>query len=117
MTLAEINTLGIVAMPDPEIGMGVTEYPHYGPESSARTPHTVVRIISATSVAVQQDRGIRLDDGDGHGQVYRYERLRSAPENILTKRRNGWWIPAGETMRHGRRFALGMREFYRDPLL
>ena len=96
--------------PAPEVGMGATHMMY-----SDRQPYTVIRVLSPTRILVQADRAIRADtNGQSESQTYDYQPDPQGVVLVLSRRRNGRWIPAGLTMYQGS-FCLGIREAYRDP--
>jgi len=95
----------------PEIGMGVTQRLF-----SDSYPYTIIDIIDAKTILIQQDSAIRTDsNGMSDMQDYIYERNQHGPKMLLTKRRDGKWRPKNvrkskyETVYH-----LGFRKKYYD---
>ena len=104
------QTSDVTGMPDPEIGMGVTEFGF-----SDRSPYTVVKILSPKKIVVQADDYKRVDkNGMSESQAYTYTMNPNGATRILTHRKNGWWIPQGSPMKDSTRFGLGSRDRYYD---
>ena len=104
-----VRTHGVTGMPDPEVGMGATEFMF-----SDRKPHTVIEVVSAKKIVVQGDDYERTDkNGMSDAQDYAFTRNPDAPKVVLTKRKNGWWVRTGESMT-GTHFGVGRRDRYHD---
>ena len=95
--------------PEPEEGMGATEYMY-----SDRHAYTIVKVISDKEIVVKQDNAKRTDkNGMSESQSYDYTPNTEAAPVILTKRKNGRWIRRGDPMRAGG-FVLDVRDEYYD---
>ncbi|HEX8556710.1 MAG TPA: hypothetical protein VF668_01335 [Pyrinomonadaceae bacterium] len=93
----------------PTVGMGATEVMY-----SDRHAFTVVEVISPTRIKVRADRATRVDkNGMSDAQQYKFTPDPKGRERVLTKRRNGKWVPVGESQ-NAPGFLLGVRSEYRD---
>lgn len=99
--------------PEPEVGMGATEILY-----SDRHAGTIVATKAVRGKVVRvdwtRDEAIRVDEnGRSESQSYCYKLDPFAPIEVFTLRKNGAWVKAGQSMRNGRRLAIGKRdEFY-----
>lgn len=102
---------GTVGQPEPEVGMGATELCY-----SDRHAYTIVAVHGPARIEVRADVATRTDaNGMSDSQSYSYAPgPEDAPTRVLTKRKNNAWIPQGQPMRNGTRFALGIRDEHYD---
>lgn len=103
------NNSGVTGMPDPEVGMGVTQY-----FLNDRAAWTVVKIITPQRCVIQRDI-VKADptkpNGMGH-QNWLCERNPEGEMMVITKRSDGWWRTLGQDKRHSTRFLIGERHPY-----
>jgi len=98
------NNSNVVGMPAPVVGMGAIA--HY---VSDRRPYSVAEVLSEKKIAVKADNYSRV------GEEWKFYPNPLAGKIVLSLRKNGWWIPVGESMKDGLRFGLGKRDYYYDP--
>lgn len=104
------NLMGNPTTTAPEVGMGATVLLW-----SDRHAATVVEVITAKKIVIQQDKATRTDDlGMSDSQDYTYERDETAPKETYTLRKNGSWVRAGSPMKDGTRLRLGVRDEHYD---
>lgn len=94
----------------PEVGMGAT----YGVGSDCY-PYTIVEILSPRRIVVQADSYTALPGNDPFSENQSYEYFRNPQGHLVTLslRKNGRWVPVGQSNYGG--FAIGHRRFYQDP--
>ena len=98
------------SVPALEVGMGVTET-----RWSDRVAYTLVEIVNAKTVVVQEDHAIRTDgNGMSDAQSYRYERNPEGRRVTLTLRNDGVWRAQGEKKRGASGWLFGARRAYHD---
>ncbi len=91
----------------PAVGMGCT-INHY----SDRDPATVIRVVSARCVEIQEDRYDRLDsNGMSESQAYEYSPDPCGVRHLVTLRKTGLWRLPGKT---GSVVHFGHRRCYYD---
>lgn len=106
---------GNAKYPEPEVGMGATLLGW-----TDRNPATIVSVKKnkegkAVAVEITRDEYKRIDsNGMSECQEYEYTPVKDAPRSTYTKRKNGAWVRAGESMKGGARLAIGQRERYYD---
>lgn len=94
----------------PVVGMGATICMW-----SDRRAATIVKVLTPTTIVIQQDEAIRSDtNGMSESQEYHYKRWPTAPHDTYTRRKNGSWVRKGEPMKNGQRISLGHRSHYHD---
>lgn len=94
----------------PEVGMGAT---HIG--WTDREPYTVVEVVNADTIVVQEDNAKRVDtNGMSESQSYEYTPNPDGRKVTVTRRKNGQWIAKGEPMKTGTKFVVGSRSKYHD---
>jgi len=95
----------------PEVGIGVT-----GSIGSDRYPYTVVEIVNARTIVIQQDSFKRTDkNGMSEQQEYEYSRNPDAERITLTLRSGDRWKKKGDPLHQGYCFFIGDRRAYQDP--
>lgn len=93
----------------PEVGMGVTEVCW-----TDRHAYTVTEVKGPREIVVQRDRAIRTDaNGMSDAQAYRFEADPAGSTRTLTLRRNGKWLPVGESSK-ATGWLIGSRSEYYD---
>jgi hypothetical protein len=101
---------GATNTPDPVVGMGATILMW-----TDRHAATVVEVINAKTIVIQQDRATRADDnGMSDAQSWTFEPNPDAPRTTYTKRSNGAWVRKGEPAKGGSRIAVGVRSEHYD---
>ena len=94
---------------EPTVGMGATEIMY-----SDRNPFTVIEVISPRKIVVQADTATRTDNwGMSECQKYDYSPDPEGRIRTLTLRKNGRWVPVGESGK-GTNFLVGDRRKYHD---
>ncbi len=108
-TNTERNTMNTIT---PEVGMGATVC--YWTDRKAATVIAISE--SGRKVTVQFDRATRIDsNGMSDAQSYEYETNTEAPTREFSLRKNGRWIPVGDSMAsYGNTLSLGRRSEYYD---
>jgi hypothetical protein len=95
--------------PDPVVGMGATRL-----SWTDRDPFTIVEVIDARTIVVQEDEARRIDrNGMSECQTYEFTPDPDARRVTLTFRKNGRWVEKGSPM-GGTPYAVGHREKYHD---
>jgi hypothetical protein len=94
----------------PIVGMGATILGY-----SDRHAATVVRVSkNGREIDVVEDVSTRIDkNGMSEDQEYEYSSGNGSPMTF-TLRKNNRWVRGGESMRHGSRLTLGVRDSYYD---
>jgi len=96
--------------PEPFVGMGATAL-----SASDRHAFTVVKIVGAKTIVVQEDDAKRTDNnGMSDQQSYEYTPNPEAPRITVTLRKDGRWVEKGGSIRNGRTYVLGFRRKYHD---
>ncbi len=92
----------------PTVGMGVTRR-----IGSDRYPFTVWEVRSPTCIVVKEDLATRNDsNGESECQTYLFSTDASAPDVVLTKRRDGSWKSRGGAVPGT--FKIGKRSRFHD---
>ena len=98
----------------PVIGMGVT-----GLGYTDRHPYTVIEVINAKTLRIQEDKATRTDtNGMSETQSYAYEADPIGEILTITLRKNGQWRVKGDPHFNppikATRFQVGVRRKYHD---
>lgn len=106
------NILAFFGSEAPEIGKGATIW--YYSDSHATTIIAVSK--SGREITVQEDKAIRTDkNGMSDSQSYTYEPNPNGRVSRFSLRKNGKWIPVGESMvSYGTSLTIGIRHEYYD---
>lgn len=110
-TITPMSLYSRTTVDKPEVGMGATIVLYSDTHAA-----TICEIINSKTVAVKRDKAKVI-----HGDVfsadikYEYERNESAQPTIFTMRKGGVWISKGDSIRHGLKLMLGVRQEYYDP--
>jgi hypothetical protein len=106
-----VNAIMANSAIQPEVGMGATIL-----SWTDRHAATIVEVSkSGKSIVVQEDHAKRTDDrGMSEWQTYEHTPNTDAPRVTYTLRKNGSWVKQGDTLKGGRRVAIGVRNHYYD---
>lgn len=106
-----VNELSGSTAATPVVGLGAT---YLG--WTDRAPYTIIAVSpDGKTLTVQADKYDRTDDnGMSESQKYTYSPNPGGETYIATLRKNGAWVVKGESLKKGKRFAVGYRERYYD---
>ena len=101
--------------PTPEVGMGATQLGY-----SDRHAGTIVSVgkfgkTPTGRIGWKMDIATRTDgNGMSESQSYDYKENPEAETIYYTLRKDGTYVVEGESLKHGRRLQLGVRDKYHD---
>ncbi len=94
----------------PAVGMGATKIGW-----SDRHPFTVITIVDAKTLVVQEDSYERTDgNGMSESQSYTFSPNPEGATYTITRRKNGQWVVQGDDTKNGQKFTVGSRDKYHD---
>lgn len=104
-------TNGIQGMPTPEVGMGATQI-----LCADQYPYTITKVLNEKTIEVKSC-AYKADPSKNNTMGHQNWIIDPTPDEnattiVLTLRKNGWWIPKGESMKEGTRFVVGQRRHY-----
>jgi hypothetical protein len=95
----------------PVVGMGVT-----GLGFTDRPPYTVIEVINAKTLRIQEDKATRTDtNGMSEDQSYSYEADPNGKILTIALRKNGQWVvKTPKIVPEASKFQVGVRHKYHD---